>query len=168
MFDLEKSIQAWKKNLRTHDAFEDGMIADFESHLRDAVEALKKEDLADEDAFRQAAARVGAANRLASECTKVREYKLDLRAPWRPARFMPALLGNYLKVALRKIKRQKGYSFINIAGLALGMACSLFILLWVQDELSFDRFHANAKTLYRVEQDQKFSQGKFTAPRPTA
>ena len=51
---------------------------------------------------------------------------------------------NYLKIALRNLWRHKGYSFINIAGLAVGMACTLFILLWVQDELSFDRFHVNA------------------------
>jgi putative ABC transport system permease protein len=68
---------------------------------------------------------------------------------------------NYFKVAWRNIARHKGYSFINIFGLAVGMACALFILSWVQDELSFDRFHANARTLYRVEQDQATGQGKF-------
>jgi putative ABC transport system permease protein len=71
------------------------------------------------------------------------------------------MLKNYLKIALRNLRRQKGHSFINIAGLAVGMTCVLLIMLWVQDELSFDRFHANAKTLYRVEQDQKVSQGKY-------
>jgi len=161
MFDLEKSIHVWKKKLRTHEAFEDGMIADFEAHLRDTIDALKKEGFADEDAFREAAARMGAAESLASECGKVREYALDLRSPWRPARFMPALLGNYLKVALRKVRRQKGYSFINIGGLALGMACAMLILLWVLDELSYDRFHADAKSLFRIEQDQKGGSGKF-------
>jgi len=68
---------------------------------------------------------------------------------------------NYLKIALRNLWRHKGYSLINIAGLAVGMACALFILLWVQDELSFDRFHVNAKNLYRVEQDQAGGQGTF-------
>jgi predicted permease len=68
---------------------------------------------------------------------------------------------SYLKIALRNLWKHKGYSFINVAGLAVGIACSLFILLWVQDELSYDRFHANAKTLYRVEQDQNSGQGKF-------
>jgi putative ABC transport system permease protein len=71
------------------------------------------------------------------------------------------MLKNYFKIALRTLWKHKGYSFLNIAGLALGMACALFILLWIQDELSFDRFHANAKTLYRVEQDQAGGQGKF-------
>jgi putative ABC transport system permease protein len=57
---------------------------------------------------------------------------------------------NYLKIALRNIKRQKGYSFINMAGLAIGMACCILLFLWVQDELSFDRFHENADEIYRV------------------
>jgi putative ABC transport system permease protein len=68
---------------------------------------------------------------------------------------------NYFKVAWRNIVRHKGYSFLNIIGLAVGMACAMFILFWVQDELSFDRFHASARTLYRVEQDQTTGQGKF-------
>ncbi len=68
---------------------------------------------------------------------------------------------NYMKVAMRNIKRYKGYSFINITGLAIGMACCLLICLWVMDELSFDRFHKNAETLYRVEFDQNYSGRDF-------
>ncbi len=64
---------------------------------------------------------------------------------------------NYMKTALRNIKRHKGYSFINIAGLTLGITCCLLIMLWVFDELSFDRFHKNAKNLYRIEQDYFYS-----------
>jgi ABC-type antimicrobial peptide transport system permease subunit len=60
------------------------------------------------------------------------------------------MLQNYFKVALRNIKRHKGYSFINIFGLAVGMTCTLLILLWVQDELSYNRFHKNADDIYRV------------------
>jgi predicted permease len=68
---------------------------------------------------------------------------------------------NYLKVAMRNILRHKGYSFINIAGLALGMACSIFLLLQVHHEQSFDTFHENANSLYRVEQDQPSPEGNF-------
>ena len=60
------------------------------------------------------------------------------------------MLKNYLKIALRNIRRHKGYSFINIAGLAIGMAACILILLWVQDELSYDRFHKKSNHLYRV------------------
>jgi len=64
---------------------------------------------------------------------------------------------NYLKIALRNIIRHKGYSFINIFGLAIGLACCLLILLWVQDELSYDRFHEQAANIYRIEQEQNYS-----------
>jgi len=60
------------------------------------------------------------------------------------------MLKNYLKIAFRNIIRHKAFAFINISGLAIGMACSIFILLWVQHELSYDRFHKNANELYRV------------------
>ena len=55
---------------------------------------------------------------------------------------------NYLKIALRNLLGQKGYSFINISGLAVGIAVCIFILLWVRDELSFNRFHKNINNLY--------------------
>ncbi len=67
------------------------------------------------------------------------------------------MLKNYLKVVLRNIRRHAGYSFINIAGLAIGMACCLIITMWVLDELSFDRFHQNAPDLYRVEENQSYT-----------
>jgi putative ABC transport system permease protein len=58
------------------------------------------------------------------------------------------MLKNYLITAWRTIRRHKGYAFLNIAGLAVGMAACLLILLWVRDELSFDKFHANYADIY--------------------
>jgi len=60
------------------------------------------------------------------------------------------MIKNYLKTAVRNLKNDKVYSVINISGLAIGMACTILILLWVQYELSFDRFHNNAGRIYRV------------------
>jgi putative ABC transport system permease protein len=60
------------------------------------------------------------------------------------------MFNNYLKIALRNIFKHKGYSLINIIGLAIGMACCLLILLYVNDELSYDRYHENADRIYRV------------------
>ncbi|MCP4727618.1 MAG: FtsX-like permease family protein [bacterium] len=60
---------------------------------------------------------------------------------------------NYLKIAFRNIKNHKSYSFINIAGLAIGLACCMLILLFVQDELSYDKFHNNADNIYRIAVD---------------
>lgn len=64
---------------------------------------------------------------------------------------------NYLKITVRNIKKHKTYSTINIAGLAMGIACCILIFLWVQDELSFDRFHKNADSTYRVITHARYS-----------
>ena len=58
---------------------------------------------------------------------------------------------NYLVTALRNLVRHKLYSFINIAGLAVGLACAIFIILFVRDELSYDRWIPDSENLYRVE-----------------
>jgi len=57
---------------------------------------------------------------------------------------------NYLIIALRNIKRHKGYSLINIIGLAVGMMCALYILIFARDELSYDRFHNDIDSIYQV------------------
>jgi putative ABC transport system permease protein len=58
-----------------------------------------------------------------------------------------AMLKNYLKVTLRNLFKHKGYSILNIAGLAVGMACSILILFWVKNELSYDKFHMNPENI---------------------
>ena len=57
---------------------------------------------------------------------------------------------NYLKIAYRNTKKHMGYSLINVAGLAIGMACFILILLFVFDELSYDKFHEKHDRIYRV------------------
>lgn len=61
------------------------------------------------------------------------------------------MIRNYIKTAWRNLVKNKFYSIINIAGLTLGLAVGILILLWVQDELSFDSFHKNAANIYRLE-----------------
>ncbi|MGH7600956.1 MAG: ABC transporter permease, partial [bacterium] len=62
---------------------------------------------------------------------------------------------NYLKLAYRHFRKHKAYSFINVFGLALGMACCILMLLYVQDELSYDKFHQNAERIFRVVCEEK-------------
>src|SRR3954470_13077824 len=57
---------------------------------------------------------------------------------------------NYFTVALRNLLRNKIYAFINIAGLSIGLACAMLIILYVKDEVSYDRFHANVNQIYRI------------------
>ena len=81
------------------------------------------------------------------------------------------MLKNYLKIAFRNLVKHKVYSAINIVGLAIGMACSLLIILWVQDEKGVDAFHANKNQLYRIYMKEFFSgkiNGVIWTPGPLA
>jgi putative ABC transport system permease protein len=69
---------------------------------------------------------------------------------------------NYLLITLRNIKRHKGYSFINLAGLAMGMACSILILVWVRDEVGTNRFHEKIDSLYFVRTTQHYGSETVT------
>jgi putative ABC transport system permease protein len=63
------------------------------------------------------------------------------------------MLKSYLTIALRNLSRHKGYTFINVMGLTVGLACFLLIALYVKDELSYDRYNTNADRIYRVTRD---------------
>lgn len=78
------------------------------------------------------------------------------------------LLNNYLKIAWRNVKRHKAYSFINIAGMAIGIASCILILLWIQEEMSWDRFHENANEIYLVSQKQYDGHLTPVTPSPLA
>ena len=66
------------------------------------------------------------------------------------------MIQNYLKIALRNLLRNKVYSFINIAGLAVGMAVAMLIGLWIYDEVSANKHFKNYETLYQVKMHQTF------------
>lgn len=74
------------------------------------------------------------------------------------------MVKNYLKIALRTLRRQRFYSFINISGLAIGLACTLLIVLFVVDELSYDRYNKNANRVYRIATEIKFGGKHFHMP----
>ncbi len=67
--------------------------------------------------------------------------------------YFVGMIVNYLKIALRNIRRSKAYTFINLSGLVMGMSVTALILIWVWDELSFDRFHAHQARIHRVGVD---------------
>src|SRR6476620_7891438 len=71
------------------------------------------------------------------------------------------MIKNYLKIAWRNIIRQKGYSGINIVGLAIGIAACLLILQYVSFELSYENFQTNKDRIYRVQQD-RYDNGKLS------
>src|SRR6266702_4458753 len=78
------------------------------------------------------------------------------------------MLNNYFKIALRNLRKSKTYSFINITGLSVGLALSILLLLWANDELSYDRFNVNAANIYKLA--PKFDDQNIwnTTPAPIA
>ncbi|MBM3309924.1 MAG: ABC transporter permease, partial [Candidatus Aminicenantes bacterium] len=145
MFDLEKAIQAWKKDLAKSRHLDDTYVFELEAALRDEVADRVRRGEEAEEAFRRASSGMGQAKDIGTEFAKVQS----------PRRGAGPLLANYVRVALRKMRRQKGYSAITVAGLAVGLACSVLMLLWVKDELSFDRFHENRDAIFRLVTETK-------------
>jgi putative ABC transport system permease protein len=72
------------------------------------------------------------------------------------------MLKNLLVVSLRSIRKDKAYSFLNILGLTIGITCSLFLIMYILDELSFDRYHKNANSIYRIVSNIKEPDNAFT------
>ncbi len=70
------------------------------------------------------------------------------------------MLQNYLKIALRNLFHNKVFSFINISGLSIGLACCMLIVLYTKDEVSYDRFHKNVENIYRITSTETSPEGK--------
>ena len=172
VFDLEKAIRAWRRPYEISPAFLDEDVDELESSLRDRVDAFRSDGLPEEEAFRAAVGRMGGLGEADLEYRKVywgklkRESRLGAELVWRLT-----MLRNYVTVALRTFLRQKGYAFINILGLAIGLASFIVIGLYVQDERSYDRFHPSAERLYRVVDFRKvegIGEESSSAPLPLA
>ncbi|MGB8194452.1 MAG: ABC transporter permease, partial [Chitinophagaceae bacterium] len=72
------------------------------------------------------------------------------------------MFSNYLRVALRILRKNKGFSLLNLIGLSLGMSCAVLILLWVNDELSYNKFHSSYDNLYQVIENQSYDGKTYT------
>ena len=70
------------------------------------------------------------------------------------------MIKNYLKITLRNFSRNKVFTFINILGLAIGMAVCIMLLLWVQNEYSYDKFHTNSDQIYSIIQEGIWNDGE--------
>ncbi|MDX1939042.1 MAG: ABC transporter permease [Saprospiraceae bacterium] len=71
---------------------------------------------------------------------------------------------NYIKIAFRNMAKHRGYTVINIAGLAIGVTVCFLLSLWVKDELSYDRFHSNAEHIYRALWKARFGDNEWNIP----
>jgi len=117
-----------------------------ESHLRDEIESLVTSGATKQKAFFQTVRTFGEDMKLAFRYNQANWEKVLLKR----TRYAPTLIGNYFKVAIRNLLKRKVYSFTNITGLAVGLTGAILILLYVQQELSYDRHHEHANRIYRV------------------
>jgi hypothetical protein len=72
------------------------------------------------------------------------------------------MIKNYFKIAWRNLFRNKGFSATNLLGLTIGITCTILISLWVKDELTYDKFHANYSSIYKIYANRDFSNQIFT------
>ncbi len=150
-FNLNTAIKSWISTFTRHRAFSRDDIEELERHIRDHVDYLEESGISEEDAFRTAIIRVGDYGSVEGEYRKVFWDKLRFHGGWkREIIWELSMFKNYMQVAFRNLARYKGYTFINIFGLALGTACVILISLFVRDELSFDRHNKDADRIVRI------------------
>lgn len=165
-FDLDAAVAAWRRPLEHTRAFLHDDIDELEAHLRDHVDRLVSSGLDEATAFRRATERLGMVFELEPEYRKVRWVKhRHRRSMWRELIWEGSMLKNYMMVALRTMRRQKGFTAINIIGLAVGLACCLLIGVYVYHEATYDRFHQHADRIYRVIYDWQEGADAQKAPR---
>lgn len=151
-FNLETAIETWRSVLgRRHGFFADD-LEELESHLRDHTAQLVAQGHAEEEAFQIAQSYIGDFTQLEKAYKAVFWRKLKYRKLLVDnVIYQLSMLQSYFKLAVRNLRKHKGYSTINISGLALGLACSFFVFLWIKHELTVDKFHENGDQLFQVK-----------------
>lgn len=149
MFDLDKAVRRWKQGLRRFEFLEDGTLLELESHLREEIDRGLADGRDARSAFEAAVRAVGFPEAIAADYRKANARPLALAGGAKRG-LAPALFLNHIKIAVRKIRRQKGFALINIAGLAVGMACCLLTLLYVRNETGYDAFNMKAGRIFRI------------------
>ncbi len=159
MFNLDTAVKQWLRSLRKNPALEDGYIEELHCHLLDEIEHLAGQGKPEKEAFETAVQNIGPVDHIGTEYYKTNTRNWLCLPPWQRERGFLGLLYNGYKVALRRLKRYKGFSAINILGLATGITCFIFISLFVKQELSYDNYHKDADRVYRVALEIKFESG---------
>ena len=151
MFNLEKSLSTWRHQYAFNRLFDLTDVDELERHIRDQVEFLCERGYSEEDAYRKTIDELGNYSETESEYRKILWSKLRHHgAVATEVIWNIEMLKNYLLISLRTLAKNRAYSFINIAGLTVGMACCLVIYVVVQHETQYDQFHSNADEIYRV------------------
>ncbi|MEZ4701253.1 MAG: ABC transporter permease [Rhodothermales bacterium] len=163
MFDLETAIATWRHTHSRRRAFLAEDLDELERHLRDHTAALIRSGVSTEAAFRRAVEGLGDLDSGAAEYEKVFWGKLHRRhAVVSELRWRSTMLKNYLTIAIRTLRKHRGYALINITGLAVGFACSFFILLWVRSEYAYDRFLEDGDRIHQLRRNVRMEDRIYT------
>ena len=155
-FDLESAIVSWRAFQIQQRTILSEDLDELESHLREHVWRLAGDGVTEKAAFEAALQSLGDFE--AAEYDKVywgklkRTHTLTAELTWRIA-----MLKNYLKIAFRGLRKHRGFSLINITGLAIGLACSFFILIWVRSEVGTNRFHEDGHAIFQIRKHALFN-----------
>ena len=150
-FTLDTAIALWRRRYENDRTFLDEDIRELEQHVRDHVAARVAEGGSASEAFLEVMRDMGEHEAVRAAYREVRWGKLRRnRSLGRELKWRLSMLGNYLKIALRTLRRRTGYSFLNVTGLALGMACCLLLFQYVAFETSYDRFHTKHNRIVRA------------------
>ena len=149
MDTIDQAIRKWSRSLRKHGGLEPGVIAELEDHLRIRATELMEIGMAPVAAVDTAAKELGDPAGISQDFEKTDRTR-GARLMDRLFQALPSLTGNYLKTALRLLKRNPLYTVINVVGLSVSLAVCIMILLFVHFHLSFDNFHENADRIYVV------------------
>lgn len=145
MFNLEKEISGWLRKFRRHRAFNDASIREMELHLRDHIDDLVTSGKSEKEAFNLAVQAFGEVNDVAHDELQTIKPRVTVATL-----FQKGLLGNYLKVAVRNFTNQPFFTFLNTFGLAIGIAGTILIGLFIYDELRFDTMFVDAERIHRI------------------
>jgi len=160
MFDVEKEIRKWRRALQKNSSLGENDIAELESHLREEMARQAAAGGDEEAAFRAALDRSASADVLGAEFEKSRPRRpknLSVRRPWS---FLAGFFPGYLRLALRRMIKHKGYSLINVLALTVGIASCGLVLLYVRFETSVDTFQKDIDRIYQVGLYRKSPQGE--------
>ncbi|MEM6646869.1 MAG: ABC transporter permease, partial [Bacteroidota bacterium] len=167
-FDLETAITTWRRFHERQRAFSAGDLDELERHLRDQTAHFVEAGRSPKAAFQQAMAELGDYGAGATEYRKVHWAKLRRQGRIRhELHWRLSMLNSYLIVAWRSMRRHPGYTAINLTGLAVGLAASLFIGLWVVDELRRDQLYPDGDRVHQVWRHIDLAGERYTWPTTT-
>ena len=158
----EKYLHYIRKDLESKGLIHEGLEDEIVDHISTLVENRMGQGKRFMEAYQDALKEFGGVGRIRQvqkETIQFENYKTKI------------MLQNYLKIAYRNIVKHRFYSMINILGLAIGIACCILILLYVEDETGYDKHLANSHRIYRVASDHLFHGNEFRAavtPAPLA